>query len=325
DDADGALHRSASHVKNALRETFDRGHRAARALEEAPRPRGVERGFAAQQTAVAQMPQHEMCIGDRRLLTAPVTDGAGIRAGAFRADTQRPGTVKARERTTAGADRVDIQHGNGHGKAGGLRLLRGGETAIEEGHIGGGAAHVKADDAGKAGAFGDILRAQHSARGPRKNRSHRLTRGSAGGKNSAGRLHYTNERSRSRADGAGHLGSQTRDFREIAAHHRDQIGVNDGRGGALEFAELREDFVRDGNGQARGAQAACDGAFVLRTQESKEQAYGDRIRPAATNLTHKPLETGTGGAHKHAPFRADAFVQAEAPLARYERLGKLYE
>ncbi len=70
---------------------------------------GVERDGTAGQRARAQPAQHELGVGDGRVLAAqPVGGGAGARAGALRADMQQAGIVDPGDRAAAGADRVDL-------------------------------------------------------------------------------------------------------------------------------------------------------------------------------------------------------------------------
>src|SRR5690348_1308694 len=60
----------------------------------------------------------------------------------------------------------------------------------------------------------------------------------------------------------GETGGLVGNIREIAGHYRSEVGVGDGGRGALEFAKFGENFVRNGNVEACGAQGVGDGAFV---------------------------------------------------------------
>ena len=96
---------------------------------------------------------------------AAVADGAGIGSGGFGADAQNSGGVEAGERASAGADGVDVEHGDADGKAGDLRVGRGFDFAFDERDVGGRASHVEGDDAVKAAGAGGGDGADHASGG----------------------------------------------------------------------------------------------------------------------------------------------------------------
>ncbi len=92
-----------------------------------------------------------MGVGDGGLQAAAARGGgAGVRAGAGRADFQQAGGVDAGDRAAAGADGADVDHRHvdWHGvfdlDLGGDRGL----AAADQRDVGGGAAHVVGDEVG---------------------------------------------------------------------------------------------------------------------------------------------------------------------------------
>ena len=78
-------------------------------LDRLARQRAVERDRAAGERAGPQAPEHELRVGDGRLLAAqPVGGGTGPRAGALRADMQQARIVDPGDRAAARADGVDL-------------------------------------------------------------------------------------------------------------------------------------------------------------------------------------------------------------------------
>ena len=101
-----------------------------------------------------QAAEEKIGVGDGGLRAAAVADGAGIGSGGFGADAQDAGGVEAGERASAGADGVDVEHGDADGKAGDLGIGCGLDFAFDQGDVGGGASHVEGDDAVEAAGAG---------------------------------------------------------------------------------------------------------------------------------------------------------------------------
>ena len=73
---------------------------------------GVEPHFAAEEAVGADPPEHQVGVGDGRRGAAEAVAGRSrLRAGALRADPQRP-LLDARDRAAAGADLKDVHHGD---------------------------------------------------------------------------------------------------------------------------------------------------------------------------------------------------------------------
>ena len=91
-------------------------------------------------------------VRHRQRAAAPVAGRAGIGAGAVRADAQA-GAVEMQDGTAAGGDGVDRHHRRAHPHPGDGGFKRTLKRAIVQRDVGGGAAHVEADDARQAGGF----------------------------------------------------------------------------------------------------------------------------------------------------------------------------
>ena len=113
DRADRPHHVGDHDAEHAVRGALDReaeplGERRDRLAREAL----VERHVAAEQPARRKPPEHEVRVGDGRLLaTAAVAGRARLRARALRADLHQPVAVEPGDRAAAGADRIDVERG----------------------------------------------------------------------------------------------------------------------------------------------------------------------------------------------------------------------
>ena len=133
-------------------ETFGGGMRIERQFGEARRDRnGVERLIAvrAEQSGEevgAQLPQHDVAVGDGERPAAAVAGRPRHGPGTFRPD-QQPLPVEAANRPATRRDGMDAQHRCADA---GTRDQRLGIALISPGimrHVGRGAAHVEPDDA----------------------------------------------------------------------------------------------------------------------------------------------------------------------------------
>ena len=109
---------------------------------------------------------HEVAVGDRQGAATPITGGAGVGAGGFGTDPKAP-VPEVRDGAAPGGDGVDAHDGDPHARIGDLRFEGALEGAGVMGDIGGGAAHVEADDLMETGLPGGSDRA-HDA--PRRSR-----------------------------------------------------------------------------------------------------------------------------------------------------------
>ena len=129
----------------------------------------VELHLAAEEAVGAEPAEHQIGVGDGRLLAAEAVAGRPrLRAGALRADAQGA-VLDARDRAAAGADLEDVHHGDLHRqrlvvaadqrRAGGQRL-----ALVDHAGLGGGAAHVEGDGVLDAERVAERLGADHAGR-----------------------------------------------------------------------------------------------------------------------------------------------------------------
>ena len=93
-----------------------------------------------------QAAEEQIGVGDRGQRAAAVADGAGIGAGGLGAHAHGSGGVEAGERTSSGADGVDVEHGHPDRETGDFGLTAGLGFAVDECDVGGSASHVEGDD-----------------------------------------------------------------------------------------------------------------------------------------------------------------------------------
>src|SRR6267378_4505070 len=93
-----------------------------------------------------QMTEKQVGVRDRWQPACAVADRTRVRACRLGTHTQRSGSIEARERSTARAHGVNVDHGHSDWEPGDFRLTAGGRFAIDQGHVGRGASHVKGDD-----------------------------------------------------------------------------------------------------------------------------------------------------------------------------------
>lgn len=132
----------------------------------------IERHLAAEKTVDAQPAEHQIGVGDRRLLSAEaVAHRARLGAGALRTDTQRTTGLDAGDAAAAGADLLNVNHRHlnrqpadiaaDHRIAGHQHL-----TIMNNTGLGSGAAHIEGDGAADAGRVAQRLGADHAGGGP---------------------------------------------------------------------------------------------------------------------------------------------------------------
>ena len=108
----------------------------------------AERHGAVEQSRFREPPQDEVGVGHRRLRPAEAVAGrTGLGARADRADLHQAVAVEPGDRAAAGADRVDVDHGEADREARHLALEGDfGGAAVDQRDVGGGAAHVERDE-----------------------------------------------------------------------------------------------------------------------------------------------------------------------------------
>src|SRR6202051_401156 len=133
DDADGFLHRGVDDADHASGKGFE-SERTSLLLQpfasDAAGAVEIEGEVSAEKSFGLQAAEQKVGVGDGGLGAASVADGARIGTGGFRADAQDAAGIEAGERASAGADGVDIEHGDADGESGDLGVGGGGGGAV---------------------------------------------------------------------------------------------------------------------------------------------------------------------------------------------------
>ena len=187
-----------------------------------------------------------MGIGHRRpCAAAAVACGSRIRAGTDRAGTQHAAVIDPDDRSSAGADGVDIDDRCAHGQA--VNREFGGKLGPSVGHeadVGRGSSHVEGDEIPVTRPAGLADRTSHARCGPRQQYGDRIAPHAVCGQASSVRLH---DRKASAETVAREM---VLEALEIAVDDRLDIGRERGRGCPFVFPE----FPGDG-GRARNLHA----------------------------------------------------------------------
>ncbi len=197
-------------------------------------------------------PHADVRVGHRERAAAAVAGRAGICAGAVRADSQ-PRAVEVQDGAAARRHRIDRHHRGAHAHAGHLGLERALESAGIQRDVGGGAAHVEADD---------VVQASHA-------------RGARGADDAAGRsgqdrvLALEGVRLGQPAVGLHEIQPGAREFGgdliDVAPQDRRQIGVHHRRVAARHQPQQRADRVAGGDlGEPRLARQLGQALLVRR-------------------------------------------------------------
>ena len=201
-------------------------------------------------------------VGDGERAAAPVAGRPGISAGRV-GPHPVPAAVEVQHRAAARGHRVDGQHRRPHPHPGDLRLVLALELAREVRHVGGGAAHVEADDVVEAGLLRGPGHADDAASRARQDGVLAAEAGRVG--QAAVGLH---EQQRYIFQFAGHLGHvPAQDGRQVGVRHG---GVAPGdqlhqRAGAMRLRHL---------GEADGAGDDADRGFVRRVAVAVHADHG---------------------------------------------------
>ncbi len=132
-------------------------------------------GHAPTQKVVGVQPaEQQVGIGDRQFIADAVTDGPGCRTCTSRPHTQRAACIHVRNRATTRTHRVDVDHGQPHGKVTNTRIRGACNLLVNQAHVGGRATHVEADHTCKPRRGSHGLCAHNPSRRTRQHRAHRL-------------------------------------------------------------------------------------------------------------------------------------------------------
>ncbi len=219
---------------------------------------------------------NDVSVRDGDVLSAAiVTHRARVCACAIWADLQSADGIDARDGAPAGADRVDIQHGQGNGTHVDFALSRYHRVALmDKRHVTTRAAHVEGNDVVDADALASAHGGDNAAGRSGKDRSDGFFGGTFECGNAAVGLHDVEFR-RSDAE----LSHARFEPVQVARHHGLNIGVDDRGAETIELADLRQNFVRQREprfGKFLGKEF-FDLELVIGIQERKEKTDGHRI------------------------------------------------
>ena len=229
----GGFHAHAERVGDAL-------------ADGAAREVGVQRDLAAEQTR-GQMPQRQARVGDGgRVPAERVAGRPRMRPRAFGSHDQAAGGRHARHAPAARADGGDVEHRQAQRQAADVALDRHvGRAAARQAYVGARAADVERYEVGMPGGERDSARAHHAGDGARQDGVDSLPRGGVRAGYAAVGLHYEQRRANPLARG------RRFEVGEIAPDARHHAGVERGRHRPLELPELRQNFGRQRNRDAR--------------------------------------------------------------------------
>jgi len=302
----------------AVRRFFRREAEPARDVGELPpHDVGVERRIAVRtedmrEKVGKELPGHHIRVGDGERSAAPVAGRARIGAGGVGADA-KPQPVRMEDRAAARRDRVDLHHRRAHAHAGHLRLEASLELAVIVADIGGGAAHVEADDALEAGDPARLDRADHAARRAGEDRVLPLEEFRIG--EPARGLHEEEPR-------AVLLGAERRrDAADIAREDRREIGVDHGRVAARdEFHQRAHMMARRNLREADLARDLRRAPLMRRITIAVHEADRDRAQPGGMSLAECAPRAVLVEGPEHATFGAHPLVDLGDAREQHRRL-----
>ena len=249
----------------------------------------VEPHPAAEEIVLAQVPEHEIAVGDgRHLAAARVAGRARHGAGALGPDLEHAEAVDAGDGAAAGAHGVDVHHRHREVAAFDLAAARDrGLAVLDQRHVAGGAAHVEGDDVLEAGHAAGIGAGGDAAGRAGQHGGHGLARGGGERRHAAVRLHdvFLPRREAGLVEAALEL-------RDVARQDRLQVGVDDGRATA---------------GSTRGSAARCRTRARCCSPASprrRSRARAPRARDAGTRTAGTPRATRSSAPRARARSRA---------------------
>lgn len=235
--------------------------------------------------------EHHIGVGDGERAAAPVAGRARVRAGRVGADPVAA-AVEVQYGAAAGRDGVDVHHGRAHPYTRDLVAEDPLELAGVVRHIGGGAAHVEADDpvVAAAGLGGRTDHADHAARGPGQ---HRVLAAEVRG------LPQPSVGLHEHQPDTGELGG---DLVDIAAQDRGEVGVDDGGVAARHQLHQRADLVRAADlGEAGAPGQLGDRLLVLGVAVAVQQDDGGAAQTVRAGPDQRPRTASTSSGRTSPP------------------------
>ena len=206
---------------------------------------------------------------------------------------------------------MDVDDGQTQGQPGDFALGGARRGAGAQGDIGAGAAHVEGHDLRLvliAGKLGQAKRADDAAGRPAEHEARRFLRGLRRADRAAIGLHHTDVQ----------FGKGIGQVFQVAAHQRQQVGVDDGRGGALILAIFGQNVAAERDGQTRaGAAQNLGGApFMLRIAKTVEKADGQALRRGRGDLRRGAREGLLVQGRQDVAGGVEAFHGRESQVSR---------
>ena len=264
--------------------------------------------------------QHQVGIGQSERPAAAITGGAGIGPRGVRSDT-KPRAVEVEDGTAACRDRVNAQHRRAHAHPGDLGFENALEFAVEMRHIGGGAAHVEADEAAETRHASGFRHPHHAAGGPRKDG---ILAVKEIGRGEAARGHHEHElravARRAVRLTAGNAKELLFDDAHVTAQNGREIGVDDRGVAAPDQLQQGGDFMRNGNlGEAQCAGEAGQLLFVLVEAISVQEHDGDRPDACRKGGHHADPCMGKVERDQNLSFSAQSLPDFDHPVVEKRR------
>ena len=285
-----------------------------------PRQAAVERDRAAGQRAGPQAPEHELRIGDGRLLAAEAIGGrTGPRAGALWADMQQARIVDPGDRAAARADGVDLDRRRGEVIAVDRELV--GDRHLAAGHhhhVAARAADLHRDQVGRLARRRAALERADAGGRARQHQHHRPRRDLLDRDRAAVALQ---QQQRARQAELAQLAVERR---EVARDLGRDIGVHHGGRAALVLAHGRHDLARQRDPLARAVarQLRARRALVRAVEEGVEQAHRDQLDALRREQLGRCGDILRDERRQLAPVRAEAAAHRQAQVARHQHLGE---
>ena len=281
------------------------------------RPLDVEAHLPAGEALRAEIAEHEVCVGHRRLdPTAAVAHRSGHRARALGTDLERARN-DARDRPAARADRLHVDHRQPDQVAmmpvpPRLHL---GRARAHQADVVARAAHVDRDEVADARRVRHRGRAVHAAGRTRAHDRDRLLGDVAPRHDPAVRLH--DEQLAREAGGA----EPPVERAEVALDPRADVGVHERRARALELGRRRHHLVRERHhdaGQLFGRDLA-HASLVRGVDEREEEDDGERIDALELHATERAPDRFLVERHDDAALEVEPLGHAVAPSPRADR------
>ena len=259
---------------------------------------------------------------------AAVARRTGVGAARLGTDLEQAELVDAGEAAAAGADldEIDRWHRDREPRAlleavhaGDLERVREvGLAVLDEAGLGGGAAHVEAQQAVFAHAAGEPRAGQRACRRAALHEPDREAGGVVGRDHAAVRQHHQH-----RTAEPGRR-QPLLELVEVGADHRHRRRVACGRDHARVLADLRRHLAGDAHRHAElGAQVVGDDALVGGIDVGVEEAHRDRLDLGGRQLGGQRVERGAAGLDDHGARGGDPLVDLERAVARDRRRREL--